>query len=395
MKHLPKRILSCALALLLCLGLGSVAASAAGAPEVTVTLSYADVYGFKVTPQTQFTIPADLSETYGFEDDFGGTKVSVMDAIVKLHLLLQGNVSGLAAVYWDDPYFSWAVSSFMGDGIGAFMAYVNGVDPGVSVCSVEIADGDTVSFFAMYDTFLYTDYFTWFEVEGQKTNAVTVAEGDNLALTLKATLYGMPMAGYHLEDAEIVQLNIVSNAGGYKTAAFSSATWKATIDDEGNPVTISFASAGTYYVSAESDYDYEPFMAPWLVVTVLTPAQYALWQAKTDAKAALDTYKNAAAYRAAQQADLAAAITAGKAAIDAGTDIAGVNTALANAKVEMDAIKTDAQLTAEETAAALAQAKTDAKAALDTYKDAAVYRAAQQAELAAAITAGKAAIDEA
>ena len=124
-------------------------------------------------------------------------------------------------------------------------------------------------------------------------------------------------------------------------------------------------------------------------------AAAALAQAKTDAKAELDNYKNADDYRAAEQADLANAITAGKEAIDAAADADAVATALANAKAAIDAIKTDAELTAEEAAAALAQAKTDAKAELDNYKNADDYRAAEQADLANAITAGKEAIDAA
>ena len=124
-------------------------------------------------------------------------------------------------------------------------------------------------------------------------------------------------------------------------------------------------------------------------------AAAALAQAKTDAKAELDSYKNADDYRADEQVDLANAIADGKQAIDAATTVAEVNTALANAKAAIDAIKTDAQLTAEETAAALAQAKTDAKAELANYKDPADYRPAQQTELTNAIAEGNEAIDAA
>jgi putative cell wall-binding protein len=113
--------------------------------------------------------------------------------------------------------------------------------------------------------------------------------------------------------------------------------------------------------------------------------------AKTEAKDELESYNNAADYREAQKAELAAAITAGKSAIDAAADIAGVNSALAAAKAAIDEIKTDAQLTAEELAAAKGAAKNE----LDNYKDPQDYRKAQQAELAAAITAGKSAIDAA
>ena len=120
-------------------------------------------------------------------------------------------------------------------------------------------------------------------------------------------------------------------------------------------------------------------------------AAAALAQAKTDAKDALETYKDLGDYREAQQNAVILEVTLGKSAIDAATTIADVNTALANAKTAIDAIKTDAQLTAEE----LATAKTDAKDALDNYVNADDYRAAQQTELANAIANGKDAIDNA
>ena len=75
----------------------------------------------------------------------------------------------------------------------------------------------------------------------------------------------------------------------------------------------------------------------------------ALAQAKADAAAELIKYKNAADYREAEKAELDKAITAGKAAIDAAEDEAAVSAALKAAKAVMDAIKTDAQLTDEET----------------------------------------------
>jgi len=126
--------------------------------------------------------------------------------------------------------------------------------------------------------------------------------------------------------------------------------------------------------------------------SVLTTAemQYELLVAKFNAKTELENYKNADDYREAQKIELANAITAGKEAIDAAADIAGVNKALADAKAAIDEIKTD-QLTAEE----LAAAKEAAKSELDNYKDPNDYSKAQQAELAAAIAAGKDAIDAA
>jgi predicted MPP superfamily phosphohydrolase len=90
--------------------------------------------------------------------------------------------------------------------------------------------------------------------------------------------------------------------------------------------------------------------------------------AKEEAKNTLDSYKNPADYRQAQKDELTAAITAGKAAIGKAADVDAVNSALAAAKAELDKIKTDARLTAEELAEELAAAKTKAKNELDSYK---------------------------
>ena len=113
--------------------------------------------------------------------------------------------------------------------------------------------------------------------------------------------------------------------------------------------------------------------------------------AKADAKTALDTYVSVGDYRTEQQSTLATAISNGKSAIDAATDITAVSTALANAKAVIDEIKTDAELTAEE----LAAAKTEAKATLDAYVNINDYRAEQQTAIADAIANGKNAIDAA
>ena len=121
----------------------------------------------------------------------------------------------------------------------------------------------------------------------------------------------------------------------------------------------------------------------------------ALATAKTTAKTTLETYVNAEDYRQTQQEELATAIANGKNAIDNATDVAGVETALADAKTVIDEIKTNAELTTEETAQALASAKTTAKASLETYVNAEDYRQAQQEELATAIANGKNAIDNA
>ena len=109
----------------------------------------------------------------------------------------------------------------------------------------------------------------------------------------------------------------------------------------------------------------------------------------------LERYKDAHSYREAQQEELANAITAGKAAIEAAEDEEDVRSALAAAKKAIDKIKTDEQMAAEESAAKLVQIKEDSKGELESYKDADSYREAQKKELSDAVAAGKAAIEAA
>ena len=115
-----------------------------------------------------------------------------------------------------------------------------------------------------------------------------------------------------------------------------------------------------------------------------------LEEAKTNAKSALDSYVNAEDYRDSEKTLLETTIANGKTAIDSATTTADVTAALNSAKALIDAIKTDAVLTAEE----LVVAKNTAKTVLDGYVSAESYREAQKAALATAIANGKAAIDE-
>ena len=121
----------------------------------------------------------------------------------------------------------------------------------------------------------------------------------------------------------------------------------------------------------------------------------ALEAAKENAKEEIANYKDAEEYREDQQAELAAAIEAANAAIDAAETIDAVDAAVSEAMEKMDAIKTAAELDAEEAAAELAAAKKTAKEEIAGYKDAEDYREAQQAELEAVIEAANAAIDAA
>ena len=114
---------------------------------------------------------------------------------------------------------------------------------------------------------------------------------------------------------------------------------------------------------------------------------------KAAAKAELAAYKNSADYRSEEQAELATIVTNGNTAIDAAYTLDELNEALAAAKALADALKTNAQLTAEE----LAAAKTDAKGQLDAWSTAHLseYRQAEQDQITAGIAQAKTQIDAA
>ena len=125
-----------------------------------------------------------------------------------------------------------------------------------------------------------------------------------------------------------------------------------------------------------------------------TDAQYAaeeLAAAKTAAKAEIEGYKNADDYREAQKTELAKIVADGKTAIDSCETIDNVTAKVAEIKILFDSVKTDAEMTAEE----LAAAKTEAKAEIANYKNAADYRTAEQTKLSEIIANAQNDIDSA
>ena len=219
------------------------------------------------------------------------------------------------------------------------------------------------------------------------TNAKVIIDAIKTAAELTAE-----EAAQALVDAKTAAktaLDNYKNASAYRTAqqtelAAAISNGKSAIDEAADAQAVNTALANTKSVIDAIKTNAQ---------LIAEEAVLALTQAKTDAKSTLDSYKNASDYRTAQQTELAAAIANGKTAINDAVSVEAVNTALTNAKSVIDAIKTNAQLTAEEAALTLAQAKTAAKLALDSYKNASDYRTAQQTELAAAIVSGKTAID--
>ncbi len=178
------------------------------------------------------------------------------------------------------------------------------------------------------------------------------------------------------------ELDIYVDSNDYRSAeqatlATAIADGKTAIDNSADTsaVSVALANAKTAINAIKTDAEYQ-------VEEVAT----ALAEAKTDAKAELDLYADSNDYRSAEQATLATAIADGKTAIDNSADIVLLDIALANAKTEIDEIKTDAEYQVEEvaTATALANAKTakiaEINALMATFSQS-DYRAEEWAEI--------------
>ena len=190
-------------------------------------------------------------------------------------------------------------------------------------------------------------------------------------------------------------VEITGGDGGGSYAEGESVTIMANEPESGKQFKVWSGAEGLSFTAGDMYSATATFTMPANAVTLTATYENAVSQldvAKSTAKAELENYKDPADYRPAQQTELESAISAGKNAIDAAADTDAVAAALAAAKTVIDAIKTDAQLTAEET---LAAAKTTAKTELAAYKNAADYRSAQQTELTNAIETGNTNIDAA
>ncbi|MBR6798996.1 MAG: hypothetical protein IKM63_02885 [Firmicutes bacterium] len=186
------------------------------------------------------------------------------------------------------------------------------------------------------------------------------------------------------ETANIKEWNYTENDEGDGTYAdFGNIAATDFRIDENGEIVIDTSSIepGTYYIGAEGGFTQgtgkpgaDGFVSrgaesgpAYFKLIVEESSAAKLAEAKNAAKEEIAGYKNASDYREAQQAELATAIEEANAAIDAAETVEAVEEAVATAKVEIDKIKTDAQLDKEE-ADALAKAKEDAKTFIVDYK---------------------------
>ncbi len=285
--------------------------------------------------------------------------------------------------YWpvDTSYYVedekvYALGEFEFTYMSGWMYAVNGVFPNVGFSDTYPTDGDVIrTQFTLYG--YGADIGGGYAMGGDSTDFYTIAQKDRLLThiaavnsseekedllantTIKAAFQKALSVAEQLDasqedvDASAAALDMAVQA--FRDSRLAAGTVDALIDAIGT-ATLDSEEAIT---AARAAYDAltEAQRALVTKLDVLTAAEKtlsqlkidaaALAQIKAEAKAELASYKNAADYREAEQSELAAAIAAGKSAIDSALDKEAVEAALKAAKTAMDAIKTDAQMKAE------------------------------------------------
>ena len=372
--------------------------------DITVTMQL-DNDGFYIARQ-EITVEPDLSETYGFVDEYNGGAVTAVDAFIAAHIAIFGDediedyitVSSGSYLYAfaENGWFSCSVNGeYPGDGVFVYDSWT-GTDQqwGYALGETLIADGDDVFFYGTQDS-MGIDYVTWFEQDGEKVEAITAEAGEDIDLALMGFM-GWYFASSPADqaalteevyDADIVLVEIVETPG------LRSATFEAiTETDDYGEFTLNFDEPGAYIVSAvEGWFDY-PFMSPWLEITV-TQSLAAAKHAKIALIEAVDDALTEANYTPQSWAALQAAIAQA---------IADVNAATTIAEVDAVALPTTSGLvtktTSPGTATSLAAAKAAKIAAINAVTNGlkeADYTPGSWAALQAAITQAIAAVNAA
>jgi hypothetical protein len=257
--------------------------------DVTVTFQ-ADDSGFVLAKQ-EHTVEADLSERYGYVDEYQGAQVTVLDALVAAHITL----------FTDEDLDEWlALSSFgfaekvLGDSTASMIYLVNGAmvgdgvyvdDPynggtsqtGYAVTQASLSSGDDLVFYLLQDDFFYADNIVWFtDAAGEMTQRIEAKTGEDVLLTLKGYMnwYGYSDAAWQarytapIEDAAVVPVTLDDTAG-FTVGYFEDSL---AVTDEDGEATLSFDTPGTYVLSAIDDSGYEPMASPWLTVEITQAA---------------------------------------------------------------------------------------------------------------------------
>ena len=259
----------------------SVTVTVKEAKTIHATISMQAENMFIMVP-TRVEVSSDLAERYGYADDVTDG-VSALDVLVKYHELTFGEDFTKDSKSDYLVVSNGTITTVNGEKTSAFSFAVNGEFPcdkngeyntqygytGYTISQAPIAEDSTVEFFFYQDTSMYMDYYTWFtDADGNRLNTLTVQAGTDFTLGMDGYMYayGGSLKPEDREthgaalDPEDLQICTVGEDGTLTPVE------SKTIGEDGQ-VTLSFAAAGSYVLSAIGD-EYTDIVSPWLPVTV-------------------------------------------------------------------------------------------------------------------------------
>ena len=259
----------------------SVTVTVKEAKTIHTTISMQAENMFIMVP-TRVEVSSDLAERYGYADDVTDG-VSALDVLVKYHELTFGEDFTKDSKSDYLVVSNGTITTVNGEKTSAFSFAVNGEFPcdkngeyntqygytGYTISQAPVAEDGTVEFFFYQDTSMYMDYYTWFtDADGNRLNTLTVQAGTDFTLGMDGYMYayGGSLKPEDREthgaalDPEDLQICTVGEDGTLTPVEGK------TIGEDGQ-VTLSFAAAGSYVLSAIGD-EYTDIVSPWLPVTV-------------------------------------------------------------------------------------------------------------------------------
>ena len=259
----------------------SVTVTVKEAKTIHATISMQAENMFIMVP-TRVEVSSDLAERYGYADDVTDG-VSALDVLVKYHELTFGEDFTKDSKSDYLVVSNGTITTVNGEKTSAFSFAVNGEFPcdkngeyntqygytGYTISQTPVAEDGTVEFFFYQDTSMYMDYYTWFtDTDGNRLDTFTVQAGTDFTLGMDGYMYAYG-GGLKPEDRvthgaaldpEDIQICTVGEDGTLTPV-------EGKVIGENGQVTLSFAAAGSYVLSAMGD-EFTNIFSPWLPVTV-------------------------------------------------------------------------------------------------------------------------------
>lgn len=259
----------------------SVTVTVKEAKTIHATISMQAEKMFIMVP-TRVEVSSDLAERYGYADDVTDG-VSALDVLVKYHELTFGEDFTKDSKSDYLVVSNGTITTVNGEKTSAFSFAVNGEFPcdkngeyntqygytGYTISQTPVAEDGTVEFFFYQDTSMYMDYYTWFtDTDGNRLDTFTVQAGTDFTLGMDGYMYAYG-GGLKPEDRvthgaaldpEDIQICTVGEDGTLTPV-------EGKVIGENGQVTLSFAAAGSYVLSAMGN-EFTNIFSPWLPVTV-------------------------------------------------------------------------------------------------------------------------------